>query len=163
MISQAKNHAERVEEQATAVLEEANAHSEAVKAEAQQQVPEIVELARSAAEQELAGIRQRSQEEAGKALAEVETARTAVHQELEAQQIYTESARVAVESLEVLGQIRAKLAEYCLYCGGDQISESADDERLRDEQQAAAQTRDSQAEDSPPGHLSVDQSRAWLD
>ena len=158
VISQAKNHAERVEEQAAAVLEEAKAHSEAVKAEAQQQVAEIVQLARAAAEQEVAGVRQQSQEEAGQALAEVETARVAVHQELEAQQIYTESARVTVESLEVLGQIRAKLAEYSLYSGGDPISESADDDQF-----IVEQPQDSQPEDSPSGNLSDDQLRAWLD
>ena len=153
VISQAKNHAERVEEQAAAALEEANAHSEAVKAETQQQAEEIVELARAAAEQEAAGIRQRSQDEAGKALSEVEMVRAALQQELEAQQIYTESARVTVESLEVLGQIRAKLSEYSLYPGNDPVSESAADDQLIVEQPG----------DSHLGKLSDDQLKAWLD
>ncbi len=153
VISQAKNHAERVEEQAAAAREEADAYSEAVKAEAQQQAEEIVELARASADQEAAGIRQRSQDDAGKALAEVETVRAAVQQELQAQQIYTESARVTVESLEVLGQIRAKLAEYSLYPETDPISESPDDDQLIVEQSG----------DSHSGNLTDDQLKAWLD
>ncbi len=158
VISQAANHAERVEKQAAVVLEEADAYSRAVKTEAQQQAEEIVGLARAAAEQEAAGIRQRSQDEASKALAEVEMVRSAVQQELEAQQIYTESARVTVESLEVLGQIRAKLDEYSSYPGGDPLSESAGDDPLIAEQPREARTRDSRWD-----NLSDDQLKSWLD
>ena len=158
VISQAKNHAEGVEKQAAVVLEEADAYSQAVKAEARQQAEEIVELARAAAEQETAGIRQRSQDEAGKVLAEVEMVRAAVQQELEAQQIYTESARVTVESLEVLGQIRAKLAEYSFYPGSDPISESADDDQL-----VVEQPGDTHRGDSASVNLSDSQLKAWLD
>ena len=158
VICQAKNHAERLEEQAATVREKADAYSEAVKAGAQQQAEEIVELARTAAEQEAASIVQREQDEAGKALAEVETMRDAVQQELEAQQIYTESAKVTVESLEVLGQIRAKLADYPLSPESNPLSESADDDQL-----IVEQPEDSQPGDSHLGNLSDDQLKAWLD
>ena len=158
VISQAKNHAERVEKQAAVVLQEADAYSPAVKTEAQQQAEEIVELARAAAEQEADGIRQRSQDEASKALTEVEMVRAAVQQELEAQQIYTESARVTVESLEVLGQIRAKLTEYSLYPGSDPISESAEDDPL-----IVEQPRDAHQGDFRSNNLSEDQLKSWLD
>ena len=158
MISQAKSHAERVEEQAATAREEADAYSEVVKAEAQQQAEEIVELARAAAEQEAAGIRQRSQDEAGQAQSEVETIRAAVEQELEAQQVYTESARVTVESLEVLGQIRAKLAEYSLNPESEALSDSAGDDQLILGQPAA-----SQPAESPLVNLSDEQLKALLD
>ena len=163
VISQAKNHAERVEEQAPTVLREADAYSAAVIAESQQQAEDIVELARAAAEQEAAGIRQRRQDEVGKALAEAEMAQAAVQQELEAQQIYTESARVTVESLEVLVQIRAKLAEYSFYPESDPIPESADDDQHLVEQPVESPPLDSGPGDSPLGNLSDDQLKAWLD
>ena len=90
--------------------------------------------------------------------AEVETMRDAVQQELEAQQIYTESARVTVESLEVLGQIRAKLADDPLSPESNPLSESADDDQL-----IVEQPEDSQPGDSHLGNLSDDQLKAWLD
>ena len=87
------------------------------------------------------------------ALAQLEIVRAAVQQELEAQQIDTESERVTVESLEVLGQIRAKLAEYTLNPGSDPIPESADDDQIIVEQ----------PEGYPKGNLSEDQLKAWFD
>ena len=163
VISQAKQGAERVEQQAAIAREEADAYSEAVRTEAQQQAEEIIELARAAAEQEAASIRQQSQDEAGEALAQVEMVRLAVQQELEAQQVYTESARVTVESLEVLGQIRAKLVQYPLYPEGEQISESAGDDQPLVEHPGDCHPGDCDPEDSPRANLSDDQLKAWLE
>ena len=153
LVSQAKEHAEKMEQEAATILDEADAYSEAVKEEARQQAEEILELARAAAGQEAANIRQQSQDEAHKALAEVESIRTAAQQELEAQQIYAEIARATVESLEVLGQIRAKLAEVSVYSKSDPTSETPEDVPHILEHSG----------DSNSGHLSDDQLKAWLD
>ena len=167
VMTQAKTHAERVEQQAATVREEADARSQTAIAQAQQQAEEIVELARAAAEQEAAGIRQRSQDEAGETLDEVEIVRAAVQQELEAQQVYTESARATVESLEVLGQIRAKLAEYSLTPGSDQTESTGDTPGLVEEpvdsQDEDSDSAASDPENSHSGSLSDDQLKALLE
>jgi hypothetical protein len=90
-------------------------------------------------------------------------ARAAVQQELEAQQIYTESARVTVESLEVLGHIRAKLAEYSSYPGSDPISESTADDPLIVEQPRDTHPGDTHTRDSRSNNLPEDQLKSWLD
>ena len=56
--------------------------------------------------------------EARRTMAEAELVKAAVQEELEAQRIYAEAAKLETESLEVLAQVRAKLADPSLLMNG---------------------------------------------
>ncbi len=96
---------------AQSVREDADAYAEEVAADAERVAAELIESTRSVAEQEANQLKQQAAQESQRTLAEAELTRIAAQEELEAQRIYAETAKVTAESLEVLAQIRAKLAE----------------------------------------------------
>ena len=51
-------------------------------------------------------------------MAETELVKAAVQEELEAQKIYAEAAKLETESLEVLAQVRAKLVDPAMFMNG---------------------------------------------
>jgi hypothetical protein len=134
--SDAQQQAQEAAEQAQATRDDADIWAEKVRSEIQQQTQEasdqvqasrddaekvvadaervaaeLIESTRSVAEQEANDLKQQAAQESQRTLAEAELIRIAAQEELEAQRIYAETAKVTAESIEVLAQIRAKLAE----------------------------------------------------
>lgn len=109
--SDAQRVAQAAAEQAQSVRDDADAYTEKVMSDAQRVATELVESTRSVAEQEAEELKKQAAVESQRTLAKAELIRIAAQEELEAQRIYAETARVTAESLEVLAQIRAKLAE----------------------------------------------------
>ena len=104
--------------QAQNVRNEADVYRERVMSEAKDQGQEILRLARSAGEQECNEMKTHAQLEARRTMAEAELVKAAVQEELEAQKIYAEAARLETESLEVLAQVRAKLVDPSMFLNG---------------------------------------------
>lgn len=109
--AEAEQKAQEAAEQVQAVRDDADAYAEKVVADAERVAADLIESTRSVAEQEANEIKQQAAQESQRALAEAELTRFAAQEELEAQRIYAETAKVTAESIEVLAQIRAKLAE----------------------------------------------------
>ena len=104
--------------QAQNVRNEADVYRERVMSEAKDQGQEILRLARSAAEQECNEMKNHAQLETRRTMAEAELVKAAVQEELEAQKIYAEAAKLETESLEVLAQVRAKLVDPSMFLNG---------------------------------------------
>ena len=109
--SESQQQAQEASEQAQSVRDDADAHAEKVVADAERVAAELIESTRSVAEQEANDLKQQAVQESQRTLSEAELIRIAAQEELEAQRIYAETAKVTAESIEVLAQIRAKLAE----------------------------------------------------
>jgi F0F1-type ATP synthase membrane subunit b/b' len=121
---QSRLEAQKELENAKALRVEAEASKEkslAAVAEAHQRAQEILEWARAEADKHLAKVRQAAAAEAEKLLADAHavraaseetlTLRTAAQQELEAQKLYTEAARLRLkaESRDTLAQLREQI------------------------------------------------------
>jgi hypothetical protein len=94
---------------------EAVSNREKVISEAAYQSQEILYLARSAAEQECNEMKNLVHFEVQRTMAEAELAKAAAQEELETEKIYAETARLEVESFEVLSKTRANLADPAAY------------------------------------------------
>jgi hypothetical protein len=90
---------------------DADTYREKIIAEAQRQAKDILDQARSSAEQEGAEIVQRYSVEAERVLAQAELVKAAAQEQLEAQKLYAEMADLESESREVLERARAKLIQ----------------------------------------------------
>ena len=90
---------------------EAEAFSERVMAEARHRVEELIGQSRAAAEQESMEIKQQATLEAQRMLAQAEAIRGAAREELEAQRIYSDTARLRAEAHRILSQLKNELAE----------------------------------------------------
>ena len=77
---------------------------------ARQRAEELVKQSRAAAERESMEIKQQSTLEAQRMLAHVEAIRNAAKEELEAQRIYVETARLKLEAQGILTQLQEELA-----------------------------------------------------
>ena len=84
--------------------------AEAFLVNAQQRAEELVKQLRAAAERESMEIKQRSTLDAHRMLAHVEAIRNAAKEELEAQRIYVETARLKLEAQGILTQLQEELA-----------------------------------------------------
>ena len=77
---------------------------------ARQRAEELVSQSRAAAERESMEIKQQTTLEAQRMLAHVEAIRSAAKEELEAQRIYVETARLKLEARGILAQLQEELA-----------------------------------------------------
>ncbi len=118
VMAEVQREAQEQLNQAQNVRNEADVYRERVMAEAKDQGQEILRLARSAAVQECDEMKNHAQLEARRTMAEAELVKAAVQEELEAQKIYAEAARLETESLEVLAQVRAKLVDPAVFMNG---------------------------------------------
>ena len=98
-------------ERAEVARSEAGSYRERVMVDAQQQAQEILERARSEAQSECQQLKEQAWQEAQKVMARVEVMKSAAQEELEAQRIYTESARLKTESHEILRTVGGILGE----------------------------------------------------
>ncbi len=96
---------------AQSVRADADTYRDRLISEAKEQGQEILYLSRSTAEQECEEMKRRANLEVQRTMAEIELVKAAAQEELEAQKIYAEASRLESESLEVLAQVRAKLAD----------------------------------------------------
>lgn len=85
--------------------------------EAKEQGREILYLSRSTAEQECNELKQHANLESQRIIAKAELIKSAAQEELEAQRIYADAPYLETESLEVLAQVRAKLADPIAFLG----------------------------------------------
>jgi hypothetical protein len=111
VLTEVQQEAQEQMSQSGAVKADSDSYRERVIAEAKKQAQEILYLSRSAAEQECNELKHHANLEAQRTMAEVQLVKAAVMEELEAQRIYAEAARLETESLGVLAQVRAKLAD----------------------------------------------------
>ena len=84
--------------------------AEAFYENARQRAEELVNQSRAAAERESMEIKQQTTLEAQRMLAHVEAIRSAAKEELEAQRIYVETARLKLEARGILAQLQEELA-----------------------------------------------------
>ena len=105
--------ARRAESEAESKLLESQAmkiEAEAFYENARQRAEELVNQSRAAADRESMEIKQQSTLEAQRMLAHVEAIRSAAKEELEAQRIYVETARLKLEARGILSQLQEELA-----------------------------------------------------
>ena len=84
--------------------------AEAIFENARQRAEDLVKQSRAAAERESMEIKQQTTLEAQRMLAHVEAIRSAAKEELEAQRIYVETARLKMEARGILAQLQEELA-----------------------------------------------------
>ena len=118
VMAEVQREAQEQLNQAQNIRNEADVYRERIMAEAKDQGQEILRLARSAAVQECDEMKNHAQLEARRTMAEAELVKAAVQEELEAQKIYAEAAKLETESLEVLAQVRAKLVDPAMFMNG---------------------------------------------
>jgi F0F1-type ATP synthase membrane subunit b/b' len=111
-----ESEAEGMNEEAQSLLARAEAtkaesevYRDNVVAEARQEAQKLFESVRSDAERESRDLRQRAYQESQKVVSQAEAMRSAAAEELEAQKIYTEAARLKAESHEVLALVSESL------------------------------------------------------
>ena len=84
--------------------------AEALYENARQRAEEVLNKSRSAAERESMEIKQQTTLEAQRMLSQVEAIRAAAKEELEAQRIYVETARLKLEAQGILAQLQEELS-----------------------------------------------------
>ncbi|MDA0734745.1 MAG: hypothetical protein O2909_09415 [Chloroflexi bacterium] len=117
VMAEVQQEAQEQLNQAQSVRADAETYRDRVISEAKEQGQEILYLSRSAAEHECNEMKHHADLNAQRTMAEAELVKAAAQEELEAQKIYAEAARLETESLEVLAQVRAKLADPTAFLG----------------------------------------------
>lgn len=137
--------------------------AEAIFENARQRAEEFVKQSPAAAERESAEIKQHATLEAQRMLAHVEDIRRAAKEELEAQRIYVETARLRLEARGILAQLQEELASTESIAGNganghDPISEMPEewppvdpDEPMPHQEEASSEVDSNTANDEKKG------------
>jgi len=119
VLAEVQQEAQEQLNQAAMVKAESDSYRDRVIIEAKEQGQQILYLSRTEAEQECNEMKHHANLDAQRKMAEAQLVKAAVLEELEAQRIYAEAARLETESLGILTQVRAKLADPSGFLGQD--------------------------------------------
>ena len=135
--------------EAKSIRAEADAYRETVLARAEQQAEELLQRARSDAEDECGKLKQQVSIEAQRMLAHAEAMRAAAREELEAQTIYAEAAMLKADAHEALAHLKGKL-DLPRALGRDGASDSKVTRELGNGRQAFGPIDHSTSQESSP-------------